>query len=127
MKIREVISHPYTLVTSFFLITISGHSAGSVYFLYLALGVLYGEVYSILGIVGIAVILFSHFKYKGYDQSMDECLINLAGAILLVLSLFLFFYSYAENFNLGAYDQASTFASLLVFGIFTTCFITIIR
>lgn len=127
MKIKEIISHPYTLVTSFFLVTVTGDQADGIYFQYLIFGIPEGALYSIFGTIGIAVILFSHFKYKRYDLSMDECLINLLGAVLLILSLFLFFYHNADNFQFGTYGQTVTLATLLVFGILTTCFITIIR
>lgn len=127
MKLKKIISHPYTLVVSFSLITVTGQQAGGVYFLYLILGISYGAVYAILGTMGIAVILFSHFKYKRYDQSMDECLINLIGAVLLILSLFLFFYHNAAQLNFRIYAQLTTLISLFVFGILTTCFVTVIR
>lgn len=127
MKIRKILGHPYTLVTSFFLITITGQQASGIYFGYLVLGMSYGAVYSILGTMGIAVILFSHFKYKRYDQSMDESIINLLGAVLLILSLFLFFYHNTDKLSVGIYGQAITLVTLLVFGVLTTCFITLIR
>src|SRR5689334_8187432 len=117
MKFRRIISHPYTLMTSFFFIVVGAKPIGGIYFLYLILGLSYGAVYSILDIGGIAVILFSHFQYKRLVQSIDDCVINLADDILLILSLLLFFYFEAERFNVSLHGQVFSLLNLIVFGV----------
>ncbi|MEO5997435.1 MAG: hypothetical protein ABIN89_11900 [Chitinophagaceae bacterium] len=126
MKLKAIIIHPYTLVISFSLVFISGQPMSGFYFLYLVLGLYYGAIYSIIGSLGICVILFSHFKFKGTHKNLDAGFINLIGAVLLIISLFLFFYL-TRDVNISTiFVQLFPFISLLIFCILVTCFVTIL-
>jgi len=126
MKLRSVITHPYTLVISFFLVCISGQPFGGFYFNHFVMGLYYGTVYSITGGAGILIILFGHFKFKGPQNQLDAGFINLIGALLMIISLFLFFYL-TGNINISAYIvQLLPLLSLLAFCILVTCFVLIL-
>lgn len=126
MKLLTIISHPYTLLTSFFFIIVGGQQIDTFYLLYLVTGLPNGSWYSIAGLLGIGVILYSHIRYREHDTSMDEHFTNLIGVIMLVLSLFLFFYSNSGAFDYGAFNQWVLLTSIMIFCIFVTCFIVIL-
>ena len=126
MKFKSVITHPYTLVISFLLVCFNTHPFGEFYFLYLLAGLLYGSVFAIVGSLGIFVILFSHFKFKGCHKNLDASFINLLGALLLIISLFLFFYLTRDSDISLIFHHLLPFLSLLLFCILVTCFALII-
>ena len=126
MKLKAIIIHPYTLVLSFSLISISGHPMSGFYFLYLITGLYYGAIYAIIGILGIFMILFSHFKFKGTNKNLDASFVNLIGAVLLIISLFLFFYLTREINISTIFVQLFPLISLLVFCILVSCFVIIL-
>src|SRR5215217_4102420 len=97
MKLLSVISHPYALVASFFLIIIGGQQIDQFYLQYLLAGLPSGAWHSIAGVTGISLILFSHLRFGDKDR-LEIHFANLLGVILLVLSLFFFFYLDRESY-----------------------------
>ncbi len=126
MKFLSIISHPYALVTSFFFIIVSGQQVDQVYVRYLVAGLPGGAWHSLAGLSGIGLILYSHFRYRDRDKTLDEHFTNLVGVIMLVLSLFLFFYANAESYPAEAFNQGIFLTTMLIFCIFVTCFILIL-
>ncbi len=123
MKLKILITHPFTLIASFLLVFIGGQHQGYFYFQELIAGLIYGEVYSIVGSFGIFTILFCHFKYKGVTNNLEACFINLIGSVLLIISLFLFFYHMEGIYVSQTFIQIVPLISLLVFCILVSFFV----
>lgn len=126
MKLLSIISHPYALVASFFLIIIGGQQIDQFYLQFLLSGLRSGAWHSVAGITGISLILFSHLRFGDGDKSLEAHLTNLLGVILLVLSLFLFFYAGRDTLVAETFNQGIFLTSMTIFCIFVTCFITIL-
>ncbi len=123
MKLKILITHPFTLIASFLLIFISGQHHGYFYLQELIIGLIYGQVYSIVGMLGISIILFCHYKYKGVTNNLEACFINLIGSVLLIISLFLFFYNMEDVYVSGTFVQIVPLISLLAFCILVSFFV----
>jgi hypothetical protein len=124
MKVIKFIAHPYTVITSFLVIIISGEHLGGFYALYILLGLPHGALHSIVGLVGIVLlIIVTRQKYKESRRYHLRYFGNLAGAVLLILSLFLFFQRDKSNYNIGTFYQTVPQIMLTVFSIITLCFI----
>jgi len=91
MKAINYITHSTVLIISFMLVLISGQQFGGFYLLYIMLALPHGGLHAILAVMGIAVLIFSNYKYKRQFSYLIEPLLNITGAALLFLSLFLFF------------------------------------
>ncbi len=123
MKIKILLTHPFTLIANFLLVIISGPWYSHFYFQELITGLLNGELYSIFGIVGILIIVFSHFKYKEVINNLEACFINLIGGVLLIVSLCLFFYRVKVISVSGTFVQIVPLISLLTFCILVSFFV----
>jgi hypothetical protein len=115
MKAIKFITHPYTLITSFLVILISGQHLGGFYAFYLLLGLPYGALHSIIALLGIMVLVLIHNKYKGVKVFTIKYVANLVGLILLVLSLVIFFYKDKSDYNVGTFYQTVPQIMLAVF------------
>jgi hypothetical protein len=122
MKLIKIITHPITLSISFLIIIISGQHLGGFYLLYILLGLPHGSIHSIFGAVGVATLLFSSYKYRGKFNYLIEPCFNIAGVILLSLSLFLFFYNDKDHYNYGTFYQTVPLASLILFALLSISF-----
>lgn len=122
MKLLSFISHPVTLISSFSIIMISGEHLGGFYALYILLGLYGAAVHSLLGVAGVAILLISYYKFKRKNQYLIEPLLNLIGLVLLILSLYLFFYNDKSHYNYGTFYQTVPLISLSLFGLLALCF-----
>ncbi|MBC7886653.1 MAG: hypothetical protein H7Z13_02105 [Ferruginibacter sp.] len=125
MKLIKIISHPATLIICFLLVLISGQHLGGFYLLYILLGLPHGAVHSILGVMGVGILLFSHYKYKRAFIYMIEPLLNIAGVILLGLSLFLFFYNDRSQYNYSTFYETLPQISMVLFAFLIASFLVI--
>jgi hypothetical protein len=123
MKKAKFIFHPYTLITSFLLILISGEHIGGFYALYILLGLPHGAIHSIIGIIGIVILILTRKKYKDLKVYHITYFANLVGALLLILSLFLFFCRDKSNYNMATFHQTVPQIMLSVFLIITVAFL----
>jgi hypothetical protein len=126
MKLKVLISHPYTLVASFFLVIASGDQVSGFHFLNRAVQPPYGILFSLLGLAGILLILVNHFRYRQSELGMEGCVVNLLGGVMLICSLFLYFYTDSSMY-LNPSAQLRTMVPFLVFCTSLTCFITVLR
>ena len=124
MKAINYITHSTVLIISFVLVLISGQQFGGFYLLYIMLALPHGGLHAILAVMGIAVLIFSNYKYKRQFSYLIEPLLNITGAALLFLSLFLFFYTDKGQYNYGTFYQAVPIISLSIFGLLLIGFIT---
>jgi hypothetical protein len=123
MKKVKIIIHPITLIICFLLILISGEHLGGFYLLYILLGLPHGADYSIFAIAGMSILLFNYIKYKSEFNYAIEPILNIAGLILLVLSLFLFFYDDKSHYNYSTFYQTTPMIIMSVFIILIVSFL----
>lgn len=115
MKIIKILTHPYTVIISFFIILINGEGWGGFFLLYLLFGLPYGAIHSILALLGIGLLLFTYRKYKRKKEAIIECSFEILGVLLLLLSLFLFFYNDKQHYNYGTFYQIVPVIMLILF------------
>jgi len=115
MKAIKLITHPVTLIICFSLVLISGEHIGGFYLLYILLGLPHGAIHSVLALGGIAILLFSNYKYKRIFTFLIEPFLNITGVVLLSLSLFLFFYKDDQHYNYSTFNQTVPLITIAVF------------
>lgn len=120
---KNIITHPYIVIISFFIIMISGQHLGGFYLLYLLLALPHGSMHSLLALFGIVLLLISYNKYKRKKIYLIESIINMVATILLILSLFSFFYNDKEHYNFGTFYQIVPQITLVIFSIVALTFL----
>jgi hypothetical protein len=123
MKAIKFIVNPYTVIVSFLVIIISGEHLGGLYALYILLGLIHGAIHSVVGLLGILLLIITQKKYKDVKAYSIRYAANLVGALLLILSLFLFFYRDKTNYNIGTFQQTVPQVMLAVFSVILLSFI----
>lgn len=122
MKAIKVITNSYTLIISFFIIIISGQHLGGFYIIYLLIALPYFGIHSILALVGIILLLIIyHTKKNKYFRIRP--LINLVSVLMLIASIYMFFYNDKEHYNYGTFYQLVPQITLIVFSIIALSFI----
>lgn len=121
MKILKIIGHPIFIVSSFLLILISGEAFGGPYILYVFLGLPHGAGYALFAAGGIVCLSVSlkHFAGKKYLS----LLLQLAGIVLLLLSINSFFSNERLRYNDATFVQTVPVLSLVLFGVSVLCLI----
>lgn len=107
MKWNNIITHPITQVFSFSFILISGSYIGGplIFFLYHAAKE--GIAFAIIGLLGIILCLTSLVIYKSALQ--------LAGTIIMALSLVIFFWSPRWHNSSGTFSEPVPLATVMLF------------
>ncbi len=123
MKAIELITHPVTLIICFSLVLISGEHFGGFYLLYILLGLPHGATHSLLAVGGIAILLFSNYKYKRAFAFLIEPFLNIIGVVLLGLSLVLFFYKDNSHYNDSTFNQMVPMITITVFVLLIISFV----
>lgn len=123
MKAIKIITHPLTLIICFLFVLISGEHLGGFYLLYILLGLPHGATHSLLAVAGVAILLFSHYKYKREFQNWIEPCLNIIGVLLLGLSLFLFFFKDRNQYNHATFYQTVPQLILGLFAILIVSFL----
>ncbi|WP_033412005.1 hypothetical protein, partial [Segetibacter koreensis] len=72
------------------------------FLLYLLLGLPYGAIHSVLALVAIIILILNLHKYRR-RETIKACLLEILGVLLLLLSLFLFFYNDTTHYNYGTF------------------------
>lgn len=123
MALVKIITHPVTAIISFLIIIIIGQHLGGFYLFYILLGITDFRIHSVLALSGMTILLFIRFKYKGKFNYLVEPLSNIAGIILLNLSIFLFFYNDMEHYNYGTFYQTVPLITLIIFALLSITFL----
>jgi hypothetical protein len=123
MKALKIITHPYTLITSFLLIIISGEHLGGFYALYILLALFYGGMHSLLGVSGVILLIVAR-NLKGKAQNSFSGILNIGGAIFMILSIIIFFYMDKDGYNYGTFHQTVPIISLILFGLLVLLFLS---
>jgi hypothetical protein len=111
MKWSNIITHPITQVFSFCIILISGSYIGGPYIFFLYHAAQEGIAFAITGLLGITLCLASLVIYKSTLQ--------LAGTLMMVLSLVIFFWSPRWHNSSGTFSEPVPLATILLFVIIT--------
>lgn len=114
MKAIKILTNPYTLIISFLLIIISGQHIGGFYIIYLLLALPHFASYAVLSVIGIALMLIT-FHNKKTRFSITEPILNLVAVLLLLASIFIFFYTDNERYNYGTFYQLVPQITLVLF------------
>lgn len=122
MKLFKLLSHPMFLICFFPVLLISGESFGSVYLFYIILALPYGSIHALLAVAGISLLTFSLVRFDRLNKFLIEPLLNLAGVLCLVLSLYYFFHNDKSNYNIGTLEQSVPLVMLCLFGLFCLIF-----
>jgi len=117
MKMIKLFTHPVVIIIAFLLILISGEHLGGFYLLYILLGLPHGAVHSLLAIVGIGLLFFTNYKYQQQFIFNIEPVLNIMGGIMILLSLFLFFYNDKSHYNYGTFYQTIPVILLSIFSL----------
>lgn len=117
MKLIKIFTHPYTVIISFFIILINGEGFGGFFLLYLLLGLPYGAIHSLVSLIAIIVLVFNYKKYKRRKEFIIDYLMEIIGILLLLLSLFLFFYNDKQHYNYGTFYELVPVIMLILFGL----------
>ena len=118
MKIFKILSHPYTLISCFLFILISGQHLGGFYVMYLLLALPHGGIHSLLAVAGIGILLLNFHQLRSRQNKMFSQSLDVLGLLLLVGSLLYFFLNDTQHYNWGTFDQGLP--------MFTICFTSFI-
>jgi len=117
----KIITHPYAVLISFLFILISGEHIGGFYIVYLLLGLAHVAVHSILGIAGIAMLLFNIILNN--SNGFTKPFLNLTGVFLMIASLIIFFNNDSSHYNTATFYQLVPQLFIALFIILSIAFI----
>lgn len=115
MKILQFITHPIFLIFYFMFILISGEHLGGFYLLYILLALPHGGIHAIFAFLGIGILVLNYNKYKNRFNNLIEPFLNIIGALLLIISLFSFFYNDVDRYNYGTFYETVPLVILILF------------
>lgn len=115
MKLLQFITHPLFLITSFLLIIISGESFANIYLFYILIALPHGGIHAVLAFLGLGLLIFSYAKYQNNYNYLIEPILNITGAMLLILSSVTFFCNDIEHYNYGTFRESVPLFTLIVF------------
>jgi|KBSMisStandDraft_5_1062788.scaffolds.fasta_scaffold2202695_1 uncharacterized membrane protein YfcA len=122
MKLRNIITHPLAVMISFMIVLISGEHVGGFYIIYLLMGITHGTVPSLLGIGGI-ILLAPGLLIAQRKQASSIYLLNITGILLMMLSLFLFFFNDIQRYNINTFYQFIPFCTIILFCLLALLFL----
>jgi hypothetical protein len=121
MKAIHIIGHPISNIILFMLVLISGEAWGGFYIVYLLVALPHGSIHSLLGIGGLLCLYLSYKIYRKEKKHWVRPALHLAGILLAVLSLYVFFIRDTSKYNYATFEQSVPLLSLLLFGISILC------
>ncbi len=121
MKAAKIITNPYTVVITFLMIIISGQHLGSFYIVYLLLALPHGGIHALLAVIGISLLLIIYHNKR--MSSIIKSILNVIAILMLIASLFIFFYIDDEHYNYGTFYQLVPQTTLVLFVFIALCFI----
>ena len=122
MKTLKIITHPVTIIIWFLFILIIGEHLGGFYLLYILLALPHGSAHAVLATLGIILLLLNKYIYDRKLYYWIKPLLNIAGVVMLPLSLFLFFYTDKDHYNESTFYQAVPVTILGIFFILVIIF-----
>lgn len=122
MKLFHILSHPYTLITCFSFMIISGQSMGGFFIMYILLGLLHGVLHSLLGFYGILLLVIGHHLSLKRNVFIKQG-IKLAGLSLMFASVFFFFSNDSAHYNWPTFSQGLPMFTLVFTAFIAVCFL----
>jgi amino acid transporter len=117
MKLLKIIGHPVLVMSMFLLVLISGQALGGPYMLYLILGLPQGADYAVTGVIGLICLFVSYKIYRGENKHWIKPVLGLFGILLLLFSLYIFFYKDKMRYNYNTFEQSVPIISLALLAI----------
>ena len=123
MRVFKILSHPYTLISCFLFMLISGQHLGGFYVLYLLLALPHGGIHSLLAVAGIGILLLNYHLLRGKQNKIVSKSLDVLGLILLVGSLLYFFLNDTQHYNWGTFDQGLPMFTICLTSFIGLCFL----
>ena len=114
MRAIKYLGSSITLIVWFLCIIIIGKHFAGLYIFYILLGLTHGGIHSILGMVGITLVLVSKISRIEKTKSL-KAMLNFIGGVLMLLSLWLFFKNDIDQYNYQTLHQAVPIAIIAGF------------
>jgi len=118
-KITSITLHPIVLLILFCGLIISGESNASFYISILMLGLPYGVMHAIIGVVGIVLLVLAIVLPKRSISSI----VSLSGALCMIVSLFRFFTQPGGSYNYNTFRESVPLILILLFFLLIALFI----
>lgn len=123
MKVVNFITHPVFLLFSFCFIIISGEDMAGFYIMYLYFGLIQtAEIHCIIGLAGI-ILLVPGILIAQRKQASSIYLLNIIGAMCMMLSLLLFFFNDEQRYNINTFYQFIPFCTIILFCLLALIFL----
>jgi hypothetical protein len=119
MKVINLVGHPVSVMCTYLLLLISGHSFGGVYVMYMLLGLLHGVLDAIVSAVGLAVMLVGYKIYRTRLHPVKPILYLVANAVM-IYGLVSFFQS-SKGYNDPTFHQTVSLISFVIYGLCVLC------
>jgi len=116
--LRKIFTHPLFIILLFCGITVSGEQIGGFYLFYILLGLPHFALHAVLGILGIACLMFTY-----YNKTIIVSLLRVLGATFMIASLLYFFMQRNGSYNYNTLHEAFPLITLIVFTIVIVVFI----
>lgn len=110
MKLLQFLSNPLVQVFSFCIILVGSANFGGPYGLFLYHAGMEWHIYAVIGIISVVVTLISFFL-----QDRKRYMVQFGGAILMVISLLVFFFGSDNFMNMYAFRDAIPLLTLFLF------------
>jgi apolipoprotein N-acyltransferase len=101
---------------------ISGENFGGFYLLYLLMALPHFGSYAVLALLAVILLIVSFKRFRNENYRVGNAL-NIIGAFLLILSLFIFFWRDVQHYNYSTFYELVPQISLVVFGIVSIAFL----
>ncbi|MGI8600106.1 MAG: hypothetical protein ACR2KB_12710 [Chitinophagaceae bacterium] len=123
MSIYKILSHPYTLIMSYFMMLIIGEHIGGIYLMYVLMALYYGGIHSLLAIAGTLIIFISHHRLKNKKYDLLGRVLNIVALFMLFFSVYYFFWNDPKNYNRGTFEQTIPLLTFILTGFLALCFL----
>ena len=123
MKLYKILSHPFVLIMSFFMILISGQHFGGFYLLYIMLALPNGGLHAISALLGTILLVVAYYKFRRLKRYRIENILNLIALSFLLISIIYFFKNDKTGYNEQTFSQPVPLFSLLIFGVIVIFFL----
>lgn len=110
MKILQILSNPLAQIISFCIILVGSANFGGPYGFFLYRAGQEGYLFAIIGIAGIIITLISLFL-----QERSKLTLQFSGALLMIISLLVFFFSSQHFMNMYAFKDVLPLLTLFLF------------
>lgn len=109
-SVMQVFIHPVTISLLYCFLIISGESSAVFYFFALLLGFAHGVFHSIIGVIGIILLLTSLVSRSNYKHLLD-----VIGALFMLISLIRFFTQPGADYNYNTFRESVPLILMIVF------------